>query len=229
MRVPIAIFYHAVFLFGDPPVFIPEAIDIISDQMSAIKQSGLEDAADQIHIGINGGIESEIFTKALLPEKAHLAYHGLQCRSENRTMKMLHDFALSKSEEWHILYFHPKGASHAHDCDYARTVSTPWRNRMMKHVIYDWRQCIADMPGYHAVGCHWIERGAEGGFQRFFGGAFWWARASFLRDIPSLLERDRIKQDGLDSFESRYENEVWIGNGPYAPVIKSYYNGGIGS
>lgn len=227
MNIPIIVFWHGLFFIGNDSQ--PLNLEIIIEQMEALKASGLEDAASEIHAGINGGPESEFFSQSLLPEKTKVTYHGLQCRSENRTIVMIEEWCRNNSGEAHILYFHSKGITHAKGSDYGENMSRPWRNRMMKHCVWDWRQCTADLLSHEAVGCHWLTGQGWDKSQHYFAGTFAWFRASFFRTIPSLTTRQRIKDSGLDAAESRFEAEVHIGNGPRLPVVKNYYSGGIGT
>lgn len=219
---PIAIFYHSLFVLGNPPDLLPCAAEIISDQMQALKSSGLEDAAAEIHCGINGGDESIALAYEFLPHKCTRTFHGLDSRSENLTLVMLEKW-LSDHEDWLVLWFHSKGATHAPGDSF----SGQWRNCMMRHLVHNWRQCVSDLEsGYEAVGCHWMEPPATPATQFIFAGNFWWARVSFLRTLPSIFERERIKLSGIGSLESRYEAEVWIGNGPRPPKVKDYHGPG---
>lgn len=221
--IQIAVFYHSLFFLGEPPVFIQSAYDIVLEQMAALSRSGLEDAASFILCGINGGEESELLAKLLLPKKATCVFHGLQSRSENLTLVELEKW-LPDHEDWYVLYFHAKGATLDPNSDYGQTCGR-WRRCMMTNVVNQWTGCIADMKcGYEAVGCHWMT-GLLDGTQNIFGGNCWWAKASFLVTLPSIFLRDRIKVSGIDSVESRYEAEVWIGNGPRVPRVKDYHPG----
>lgn len=227
MSIPIIIFHHTLFFLGDESRMAN--LEIVIEQMDMLKSSGLEDAASEIYIGVNGGAESEFFAKSLLPSKAKVCYHGLQCRSENRTIVLMEQYCEGFNTEAHILYFHSKGISHAKGSDYGENMSRPWRKRMMETCVWNWRQCVQDLLSHEAVGCHWLTGQGWDRSQSFFAGTFFWTRASFFRTIPSLTTRQRIKDSGLDSAESRFEAEVHLGNGPRLPVVKNYYDGGIGT
>jgi hypothetical protein len=227
MRIPIIIFFHTLFYLGDESHVAN--LEIILEQMHLLRTSGLENAAAEIHVGVNGGEESEFFAKSLLPPKANIVYHGLQCRSENRTLLMIEQWCRANQGEAHILYAHSKGISHAKGSDYGENMSRPWRNRMMETCVWNWRQCVQDLLSHEACGCHWLTGQGWDKSQHYFAGTTYWARASFLRTLPSMMLRERIKTSGLESPESRYEAEVWIGNGPRLPVVKNYYDGGIGT
>lgn len=91
---------------------------------------------------------------------------------------------------------------------------------MMRRCVTEWRQVVAELDaGFEAVGCHWLTGMGHDKSQHYFAGTFWWATSNFLATVPSMYLRDRIKESGIASLESRYEAEVWIGNGRM-PKIK---------
>lgn len=214
---PIAVFYHCLFQLGDE--ILPQAVDIVHGQMEQLKSSGLLDEASDMVVGCNGGPESKVFCDAILPAKARVTLHGLQCRNECRTLRLLEEW-LPGHDDWYVLYFHAKGATHPP----GEVIRTPWRECGMRHLVQDWRRCVADLDrGYESAGCHWMQPPLIPDTQFYFAGNFFWARASFLRTLPSLMERARIKDSGIDALESRYEAEVWIGNGPRPPTHMDYH------
>lgn len=217
---PIAIFYHGLFYLGNPPQLLPHAMDIIHEQMSLLKSSGLLAACDKLVVAINGGKESEEMANLVIPPKADKILHGLDSRNENLTIMALHEFAKA-NPNWYILYFHSKGASREEQAEHIEN----WRNCMMTHLIQNWWKCVADLDaGFESVGCHWLTNQGDGS-QNIWAGNFWWCKASYLRMLPSMTQRDRIKKSGIKSIESRYEAEVWIGFGTRLPRIKDYHHG----
>lgn len=216
---PIAIFYHCLFFMGTPPELMSNACSIVANQMDALRETGLLDAASEMVAGINGGKESDEVANLLLPAKARRILHGLQCRNECRTILALEQWSKTHPD-WYVLYFHSKGATHAADDGY----SVAWRGCMMKGVVKNWRRCVADMDaGYDAVGSHWMVPPATPPGQHIFAGNFFWVKSSFVLTLPSIMERIRIKVSGIDAPISRYESEVWIGNGPRVPNVKDYH------
>lgn len=216
MPIPIIIYYHCLFSIGDK--FLPSAVDIVMEQMAQSKESGLTDAASEFHVGINSGEEGAAFAD-LFPEKSTLTFHGTQCRNEIRTMLMIEDRVKNILGPAYILYQHSKGASHAG----SDPMRTKWRECSMRHLVRNWRECVDDLDsGYEAVGTHWMAPPATPPGQYIFAGSFWWCRASFLKTLPSIMERARIKESGIDALESRYEAEIILGNGPRLPRVKDY-------
>lgn len=215
----IAIFYHCLFFRGDPPVQVPSGIQVVGEQMEIIKDNGLLDASEYVSIGINGGDESQVYSSMLIPKKAKVHFHGLDSRNENSTLLNLEQW-LPGNSGWNVLYFHSKGATWPYD-DYMRS---RWRGCMMRNLICNWRQCVKDLDsGFDSVGCHWMVPPATPKGQHIWAGTFWWAKSDYLLTLPSIMNRDRIKLSGLKHQDSRYESEVWIGNGPRLPKIKDYH------
>lgn len=218
---PIAIFYHAVFSIEGRE--LPSAVPIIREQMKALEDSGLLDAADQLQVGINGGTEGQfpgsLIEPLFLLPKTKLTYHNQQCRNELRTILMLEKSVKEHGDEWLVFYHHAKGSTHpvGHD------LSTRWRRCMQRHLVTNWRQCVKDLETVESVGCHWMEPPATPATQYIWGGNFWWARNSFLKTLPSIMERARLKDSGIDALESRYEAEVFVGNGPRPPTHIDYH------
>ena len=216
---PIAIFFHGLFFLRDR--HMANAGCIISDQITQMVNSGLWDAATEIHFGINGGKESEEAAKSIIPPKATVKFHGLDSRSENLTIVMIEEW-VKTHPGWNVIYLHGKGCSHDPNSDYAMRVSKPWRDSMMQDLVINWRQCVADLDAGYDVACMvWLWNQGWDQSQHYAAGTFFWATSDFLAKLPSIYLRERIKLDGIGAVSSRFEAEVWIGNGP-RPNVKAY-------
>ena len=215
----ICLIYHCLFFVDTPDNLRATAVNIVHEQMDQLRQSGLLDAASEFHVGLNGGLESLIVASVLIPPKAKVVLHGLQCHNENRTILMLEKW-LPGHEDWYVLYFHAKNSSHLTDTG----VGLPWRACMTRHCISNWRTCVAALDqGYDVASAHYMFPPATPPGQHIMAGNFWWAKASFLATLPSIMNRDRIRLSGIDASESRFEAEVWIGNGSRVPRIKDFH------
>ena len=216
---PIAIFYHCLFYLGEPPELLTNAVNIVHGQMFQITHTGLLDEARELHVGINGGTESLDIARLIIPPKARIELHGLDSRSENATIHMIEKW-LPGHQGWYVLYFHSKGATKPNN-----PMSEKWRECMMRPVN-NWRQSVRDLDnGYESVGCHWMTGPRMPLGQSIWAGNFWWATADFLLTLPSIMDRARVKMSGLKALESRFESEVWIGNGFRLPYVKDYHAG----
>lgn len=220
----IAVFYHCLF-HNEKGVLLPSALRIIQEQVGWMDQSGLTAAASEIHCGINGGPESEGLAEFTLPAKSTKTFHGLQCRNEIRTMLLMEQW-IATHPGWHVLYFHSKGATQP----LGDERSWKWRYCMMNNLVGEWEKCVRYLDSrYDSVGCHWLSPPFTPGNQHIWAGNFFWAKSDFLRTIPSIRDRDRIRLSGLDALESRFEAEVWIGNGPRLPRVMDFHTNGHGS
>jgi hypothetical protein len=217
---PIAVFYHCVFCTGQPPKEFPNAYPIIQYQMQELEESGLIEHTAHFLVGVNGNCESLYTAMACMPKKAKYKLHGLKSRAENLTIIEIEKF-VKDHPDWNVLYFHSKGATHT-DVAYLKQVEG-WRNCMMRHCVTNWTQCVQDLQSHDSVGCHYMVGMGTDKSQNIWAGNFWWATSNFLRTVPSMFERERIKESGIAALESRYESEVWIGNGKVLPNVKDYH------
>ncbi len=222
----IVLFYHCYLYGGDPPRVIPNAFDVVLDQMSRVRLSGLADVASEIIVGINGGEESLDLAKLIMPPKATIVIHGLHCKCENPTILLIERWLRHNQGDAYVLYFHAKSSSHDPSSDYGQ-FDWKWKECMMHNLIDNWRLCVNDLAFYQAVGCHWLTDQGSDQSQNYFAGTFWWAHAHYLRTLPSILNRAQIRATGIGSVESRYEAEVWIGNGPRLPIVRDYHPGWV--
>ena len=218
---PIAVFYHCLFYLGEPRRELPYAYPIITEQMRDVVASGLIHSVSHFLVGINGNCESMFAAHAVIPKKAKLVLHGLKSRAENLTIIEIEKF-VKTHPGWNVLYFHSKGVTHTDETYLKRTAD--WRHCMMRHCVANWRQCVADLETHDSVGCHWMAGVGPDNSQNIWAGNFWWATSDFLATLPSMFERDRIKESGIANVESRYESEVWIGNGKVLPKVKDYHH-----
>lgn len=215
----IAIFFHCLFYWKEPPELAPAAVEVVNEQMFALQEGGLLYSADHFEVGINGGDESKLYASLLIPDKAKVVFHGLDSYNENSTIRQMENW-LPGHPGWAVLYFHAKGATWPYD----HPIRKRWRGCMMRHCVRNWRQCIVDLQhGFDAVGAHWMEPPDTPPGHHIFAGSFWWAKSDFLLTLPSIMQRDRIKSSGLKHPDSRYEAEVWLGNGPRVPRVKDYH------
>jgi hypothetical protein len=185
----------------------PYALDILTEQMSALSVSGLAAAANEIHVCVNGSEEEIAIVASVAPESASVTGNGTNCNSEIPSLVKLRAWA-KDHPGWAVLYHHPK------------SVSTPrmadnWRKRMEGLLIWDWKYCVSVLEsGMEAVGCHWLtpEKYGSGVIgSPFFGGNFWWARSDYVNRLPELPP---------DTWANRYEAETWIGRGNPRPKIE---------
>jgi hypothetical protein len=113
---------------------------------------------------------------------------------EQVTLDQLHRWAQALGdEEAFILYAHTKCAAYPQD------VGDNWRAEMAWYNVVEADKAIAMLEsGCHCAGIHWMQ-GIEGQ-PHFYGGNYWWVRASAARLLSSCPN------------ESRYSAELWVGS-----------------
>lgn len=208
----ISVFYHCK-ISGEGIPSNDTALEIMAQQMHALGESGLADAASEIQIGVNGSPGDALLVSAFAPAKVSLHVHGPEARTEIPTMNLIRGWLPGK-HDWAVLYFHTKGVTHPGEASYDR-----WRERMQQACVWNWRRCVEDLRrGRDACGCHWLtpEQFPGAVTSPFFGGTFWWAKAEYLMQLPPLPE---------PTWQNRYEAESWIGRRRPYPRVADYIPG----
>lgn len=223
----ISVFYHCLFSHGKPREFMPGAWCIIEEAMQALNQTGLAQAAQELHFCYNGTEEERDFAEMLAPPKSIIHCNGPDSFAENLTIMRLWEWSHSHPN-WAVLYFHAKGCTHDPESGYAQGVSAPWRKTMLAYMVGGWTRCLADIESGADIVCpHWLWNQADGS-QHIPAGNFLWLNSSFIASLPSMHNRERIKSDGIAAASSRYEAEVFWGNGKRPIVVQHLPNGGGG-
>lgn len=214
----LAVFYHCRLSGGEPPINADHAVGIMASQMAALESSGLAARAEEITIGSNGDTFNYTAALAMAPRKATVINHGRDAQSELPTLALIRHW-LRDHLDHYVLYHHTKGAGH---WNHGEFFAHQWRQCMERAVVWNWRACIEDLDsGYDAVGAHWLTREKYGSsmgptYTPYFGGTFWWAKASYLSTLPDILHNARP-----GNTEDRFMAEKWIGLG-YQPKVRDY-------
>lgn len=203
----ICVWYHC--LISGPRVPSTEhAVDVLSEQMIALQQSGLSAAAKELHISVNGGDADALMVAALVPGHSRMHINGAGAQSELATLQHLQR-SLQPGQA--VFYHHMKGLQFPPDHAFHK-VWTAWRRCMTHACVLRWRECMEYLDsGFQTIGAHWMDSstcGAIDNTQRYWGGNFWWATSDYLLTLPRVAP---------DTYENRYEAEVWIGKSRYKP------------
>lgn len=201
----IAIFYHT--FQNEISAFIYQ------QQINRLYVSGLLNAADYMHIGVNG--DSQMFH---VPSKAKVVYNS-NWKEETETLVALKDFA-HENPDYKILYFHTKGSSKG------TLIANAWRLMMEYFVIDKWKECIYYLDQYDCVGSNlnavgetlWNDgtttKPVEGTYN--FTGNFWWSNGKHIQTLDHKFL----------SSNYRIHRELWIGSNPNSNP-KSIHQPGI--
>jgi len=178
--------------------------EIVDNQISKMKKSGLWDKMDQLLIGyIDNGIcqeEPEIFKddkiKIMYQSKDPTIYESL-------TLSNLH--LISKEFDGHVFYVHTKGVTKENNA-----FQNDWRVLMEYFIIERHELCLQELKHSDIVGVNWhFGEGYMGSRRKYSGGVpitphfsgnFWWANLRYIRRLPDLFP-----------MKGRYDCEFWIG------------------
>jgi hypothetical protein len=210
----LAVWYHTRLFGGEPEINSDWSIALMREQMNLLNLSGLLAASKEFTVCVNGDSENQTAARILAPKKASFIDHGKESKGLLRTMNALREWAMNHPD-WLVCFWHIKGVTHPHDA-----LCAAWRGCMERAVIQNWRQCVADLTaGFESVGAHWLAKERYGSMVTFpfWGGQFFWARASFLATLPELPNNPTCREDW-------FKSENWIGMGPRAPKVKDYAN-----
>ena len=189
----LAIFYHIAQMGMSAFIY--------QQQLHRLYASGLIEAADYIHFGVNG--DNELFN---VPKKA-IIKRNTNWKEETETLISLRDFC-NQNPDYKVLYFHTKGASKG-----TLTVNA-WRLMMEYYVIDKWKECVSMLDEYDCVGSNlntvgvtlWsdgsISKPVEGSYS--YTGTFWWTNAKHIQTL----------NDDLLYSDYRIDRELWIGSNP---------------
>jgi glycosyltransferase involved in cell wall biosynthesis len=205
MANKIAIFYH-LYQYGDWE-------KIFEEQIIRLQKSGLYDAADYIHIGVNGSYRMPFDLT-----KVNVVKRNKRTDLESDTLKDLWDFC-QKNPDYKVFYFHAKGVTR--DNSFIEEVKL-WREYLEFFNVDCWKTCTDYLNEYDCVGTEWQNFSHLGAVTRespHYAGNFWWANASYI---------NRLNADELYSQEiGRFFDELWIGTGK--PKYFNFYTGSNGN
>lgn len=187
----IAIFYHIAQMGLGAFIY--------QQQLHRLYTSGLIEAADYIHFGVNG--DQELFN---VPLKATIKQNE-NWKEETETLLDLKNFS-EKNLDYKILYFHTKGVSKG------TLIANAWRLMMEYFVIDKWKDCVKMLDDYDCVGSNlnpvgetiWSDgtstKPIQGTYN--FTGNFWWANSKHIQ----TLDHKFLYSD------YRIDRELWIGS-----------------
>lgn len=216
----LAVWYHTILMNGQNPKdgrFSQREIDpdwsipLMLEQMDTLKTSGLLDAAKEVVVCVNGGTENQVAARSCAPAKARFIANGSNAHSLLPTVRALREWSI-KHQDWYVCFFHIKGVTHKQ-----QAIDFLWRKCMEHWTIRNWRQCVRDLGmGCDSVGTHWLTPERFHGLVKspFWGGMFFWAKASFLAELPDVPAEPTCAEDW-------WIPEHWIGMG-HRPQIKDY-------
>jgi ADP-heptose:LPS heptosyltransferase len=220
MATKIKVFYHVAEL--------PGWNNMMTDQLTTLYESGLLEAADQVHICVNGDMKNFDPAKSVTKQFKNIQWHQVNKDAklnEYPTLDFLKKHCDDSNEEFYICYMHMKGLSRPTDSN-----TRDWRKYLEFWGIERWKTNVSALDeDVDAVGTNWFDkhevvldpRGNKVTVFPHFSANFWWARASYIRSLKPLVHPDNIvigefgelQQQPYSEANMRYDNEAWIGSG----------------
>lgn len=187
--------------------------------MHRVCASGLYDAVEFIHVGINSQDQNLPFELDKVQLNRNDGFHD-----EFDTLKSLYNFCIS-NKEYKVFYFSNLGITKPNNI-----FKSSWRMMLEYFNIDNWKQCVELLDNYDCVG-------AESHFnvidQRYpscgkhfysphYSGNWWWATAQYI----STLNTRSINRENVDN--TRENAEYWIGTGENVNHYNLYSSGHYG-
>lgn len=204
-QVPTYIYYH-IAQMGN-------WVEVVSEQVRALQDSGLYEASDKILFGVVGN------APIALPSKFEMLFHHPDIRlAEVPTLEALREHALK--ENFNVLYMHTKGVAYLEKGN-TKEIVTFWRKYMEYFCIGKWQECLESLREFDAAGCEFY--GPKQHFSNpHFSGNFWWATSSYLRTLPKVVN---VIVQGEHAIHTRMKAEFWIGSDPRIRVKELFHHG----
>lgn len=156
--------------------------EIVAELVGMVDGSLLYDAAASLRCVVVGGGETRYLASRGFPKWETIEYGGWLDEYEYPTLRLLWEHAC-KEPDGYYLYLHTKGASSYRENSqgaYAgKRYRDRWRKVMAYHLVARWRERVAELADWDAVGCLPI-----GGPLPHYSGNFWWARGDHLAKLP---------------------------------------------
>jgi len=190
------IFIHAAIL--------PLCKERLIQYISSISESGLLEAATNIHICCVGGgdlpIDATTFSEYDVDKKIRI-YHLSPELSvyELPTLQFLYQFS-RENRECKILYIHTKNVGKEVNVCIEDQIKY-----MLYFLIGKWRMCIESLDTYNSCGVDLRE------FPTLhYSGNFWWATSKYIATLPSPNEFHDIQKYPNPLNSIRHNQEFWI-------------------
>lgn len=210
---PLAVFHHCRISGGEPEINFQWAVSILAEQIIAMRDSGLTEAASEITFGVNGDESDTDAVRSIAPDRAKVIQHPPDARGEHPTLRLMQQWC-RENPGANVLYLHTKGATHKGD-----SLSTAWRRCMESVVIWNWQACVRALEaGYDAAGPHWVDSGCSAApVPNYFAGNFFWATSNFIAALP-LIAPTAVERLNF------YDAEVLIARGPRPAKAMKFAN-----
>jgi len=197
---------------------IEDWLTIFNNQISKIKECGLYDKVEKIHLGILGNLKIFIENTIFNDPKFNILYIDSKVELyEIHTINHIKNLCdtIDKTDndvdnnELYILYIHTKGDRNAGN----KNVTKSWRSMMEYLLIEKHNECLNYLEYYDCIGNNLVnlyctEKNSSyvnENHSYHYSGNFWWSKKSYI-DKLDYLPLDMSNE----SINTRYRAENWI-------------------
>ena len=192
-------------------------LEIVTQQLKMILESGLYDTVDNIYIGCLGN-ELELKQLQKVIEQYNkikiVAYSSLVTEYEFHTLRHLKRIADNK-ENHYGLYIHAKTTSYPRNHK-SMEGGLFWVDYMNYFNISKWQSCIDKLDiGYDTCGVKWVSARKSPSLKGHYSGNFFWYNSEYVKSLKPV--------DMLNT-KDRWEAEMYIGlNSPLSATLCQYF------
>jgi hypothetical protein len=166
--------------------------EIVIEQLTVMKRSGLYKIAREIKIGALGSDLKEL--EAVLKDypKCSIAYYSENVKEyEFATLDILHEDS-KKGKPFYGVYFHVKGVSFP-----LNSGGKYWRDYMNHYNLTTWKECVKKLQkGYDLCGVKLLGPQDRGGWNLHYSGNFFWFKSTYIKKLtPETTRKDRFRAE----------------------------------
>jgi len=182
------------------------SIEIFIEAFKKIKDSGLYDNMETLHVNLTGPFLGQVKNNSILNDpKISVTNLQIDDTSEADTLNLLKS-KCNELKDIYVLYLHSKGASRRGNINVEA-----WKNLMEYFNIEKWKDCIDKLRDEDYVTCG-VNLTPQP--RLHYSGNFWWAKAEYINsriDIP---------------YFNRFYTEMWLLD-TSNPKCYSFHNSGF--
>lgn len=180
-------------------------LEIVSEQMNCIIESGLYDRVEEIQVGAVGDQKElqELHNLLGAYPKFIINYFGYDIlQYEFPTLDLLKKRA--EKEDFYTFYIHTKGASFDKSHERGYCGGNYWRGYMNFYTILNWRNALAEIEkGTDVCGVKLRGTADLPSKRLHFSGNFFWTHSAYVQKLPAIEKLNRT---------NRFEAEFWHGS-----------------
>lgn len=215
------LFYH-VHITGDPYA----DMFFVDEQMKRLWYSGMmeEAACYAVICGPNPGLVYDIINRTRRFRILEMMDNDREQLFEGRTLRHIKN---EINVEDAVIYMHTKGISYIvgdrtvnglYSARHAKAING-WRDTMEHYILDRWQERNLGLAYYDTQGCYLRDQPF-----RHYMGNFWWARASYILNLPHPFEFDVLPYPGMQFEETkpsrmRYEQWLLLNQGSHHSII----------